>query len=187
MSTVPADIGQVIGAAQSHFYWVKKRIIALNSQRTIIGINDAMDWPPKQFLPNTFYMLPMDTTTRQGFGTPTSLGLANVVQWNWMAPGDDLASNQRGRNRADRFLINQQMVSEIMYGLYPYFCDKQIYKAQDVGGVIKLTGSTIDPPEQIWWTYPRFLKARLDDEQKSGILYSIAQVTLNQFGDSIYS
>ena len=158
MSTVPVAIGQDIGAVQSHFYWVKARIIALNPRRTVIGINDAMDWPPKQFLPNTFYMMPYDTTTSRGFGTTSSLGLSNVVQWNWMVPGDDLQATQRGRNRADRFLIDQQMMSEVKYGLFPYFCPKLVYSAHDVNGAIVLTGSTIVPPENVWWSHPKFIR-----------------------------
>lgn len=186
MSTVPAAIGQLIAAPESHFRWVKGRILTQNSKRTVDGIVDALDWPAKQLLPNTFYMILGDISTRAGFGTPTASGLSNVVQWAWMVPGDDLAANQRGRNRGDRFRINQQMMSEIVNGLFPYFCPKQIGQAFDNGnGGFNNVISDISPPETIWWSLPKFSRAKMDNEQKSGIIYTVATIGLNQFGDTI--
>lgn len=185
MSTIPAAIGQIIGGPESHYRWVKGRILAQNPGRTVDGIVDALDWPAKQLLPNTFYMILGDISTRAGFGTPTAEGMANVVQWAWMVPGDDLGANQRGRNRGDRFRINQQMIAELMNGLFPNFCPKQMWTGYENAGVFTYVGKAIDPPETIWWSLPKFSRAKRDNEEKSGIIYTLATVGLNQWGDTI--
>ena len=185
MSSVPAAIGQIIGAPESHFRYVKSRIITLNPNRIVRGITEALDWPPKPFEPDTFYMILGDMQPRAGFGTRYSLGLTTLVQWAWMIPGDDLAQNQVGRNRGNRFRKNQQMMAEIIYGLFPNFCQKQIWSAVENNGQIIYQGVDINPPEQIWWSYPEFKRFQAEDEKSSGIAYRVAQIGLSQFGDAI--
>jgi len=181
----PASIGQLVGGPDSHFFWVKERIISMNTSRTVVGIVDALDWPELQIFPNTFYMVLGDTTSGR-FGTKAVLGLSTVVQWCWFIPGDDLSTNQRGRNRGNRYRIEwQQMMAEIQYGLFPYYCPKQMWSAQDINGQIQTAASPVDPPEQIWWSFPRFTRGQKMDQKKAGGLYNIAQVGVSQFGDLI--
>jgi len=177
-------IGQIIGAPETHFRWVKNRIIALNSDRIVPGIVDALDWPPKEFVPNAFYMILEDTPTRAGFGTKATMGMSTLVEWAWMVPGDNLQANQVGRNRGNRFRTNWQMMSELMYGLFPYFCPKETWATAENNGQVTYTGTPL-PGETIWWSNPKFSKAQAQDEKKSGILYTVATIGLSQFGDTI--
>jgi hypothetical protein len=173
----------MIDAVRSYYQYVKNRIVEYNSSRTVGGVVDAMDWPPKQVLPNTFYLLTVGDTTPKAMYSPFSMGEVSLLQWVWLVPGEDLTNSTRGKNRGNRFIINFQMKNELLIGLYPYFCEKQHWEADQVGNTIKLIGTSLTPKETIWWTPPRFLPPKF--EETSGITYGAAQVSLTQWSDGI--
>lgn len=177
----------MIEAIDSHYRWVKSRILALNPNRTVVGIVDAMDWPPKEINFESFYLIVLGSSVPQGMFSPTAMGMSTVVQWAWMIEGDDLTSATRGRNRGDRYRKHWTMLKELMNGLYPYFCEKKSWSAQQDGtGAIQLTSTSMNPVEQIWWSRPRIMPST-PKEEKSGILVGGIQTSIGQSTDQITS
>lgn len=171
----------MIDCINSYFKFVKARIIAKNPQRTIVGIVESNAWPPKNFVPNAFYLLLLGETATGG--TPTSLGIVHLVQWMWIIPGDDITQDKVGNNRGNRYAINYQMKEEIVYGLFPYFCDKNSYTPQQQGNSIVAVATPLN--EKIWWSRPRFLPTKF--ERQEGVIYGSVQVSVSEFEAAITS
>lgn len=171
-------------AIDSYFKFVKARIIAMNSKRTVMGVIEANAWPPKNIQPEAFYLLLLGETTRNGFGTVSSLGLYHLTQWVWAIEGADLPQEQVGNNRGNRYQTNYQMKSELINGLYPYFCDKNSYTPVIQGNKL-VAQPTVQPNDRIWWSKPRFIPTRY--EKQEGVIYGACQVTVGQFSDIITS
>lgn len=169
-------------ALDSYWKYVKPRIIANNPQRTVVGIIEANEWPPKQVQFNSFYLLALGETPSRGFGSKTNRGLTYLVQWMWLIPGDDKAQGTMGKNRGNRYRIHYQMKSELGQASYPGFCDKNTYTAPAAPG-LPATATALG--EKIWWSPLRFMPSHL--EEKSGLLQGSAQVHINSFGDVITS
>lgn len=165
---------------------MKGRITTKYPQRTVVGVVEAMDWPPKQVQMNAFYLLTLGDVPMQNVLSSSSTGWAHLVQWVWIIPGDDLSANQRGRNRGNRFRTIWQMKQELVYGLYPYFTEKKTWSAVQTGDTqITYTGTSLNPVETFYWTRPKFIPNKLIET--SGIAYGAAQVFIGDFGDVITS
>ena len=170
-------------ALDTFFKYVKARIIAANNGRTVVGIIEANDWPPKDVMPNAFYLLTLGDVPNRNGGSASALNMIHLVQWVWTIPGDDLTQDQLGHNRGNRYRINWQMKTELVRGMFPGFCPKNSYTPQIVNGAI--TSVPTPSGDTITWSAPRFMKTNMLD--KSGIIYCGAQVHISQFADSITS
>jgi hypothetical protein len=173
----------MIESIESHYRYVKNAIITLNTARTVVGILEAMDWPPKEIQLNAFYVLSLGETPAENVKQIYSTGMLHLIQWTWIIAGSDLNSTQRGRNKGDRFRINFAMKSELIQALSPYFTERKKWSAKQVGNVIQYTGTSYDPPEKCFWTRPKFLPPKL--EGSSGVIYGAAQLYIADFGDTI--
>src|SRR6267142_2543230 len=165
----------------SHFKYVKARIIASNSSRIVVSILEANAWPPQAVDSNAFYLLLLGETTAKEFGTVTSRGIIHLVQWVWIITGDDLLQNQLGKNRGNRYRINSAMKSELMNGLYPGFCPKNTYTASQQGNQVQVQATPAN--EKIWWSAAKWMPTKFEDD--SGVVYGAAQVFISEFSDVI--
>jgi hypothetical protein len=169
-------------AVDSYFKFVKARIVAKNPKRTVMGVIEANAWPPKNVQAEAFYLLLLGEMPTSG--TATSIGFSHLTQWVWTIEGADLPQDQVGNNRGSRYQSNYQMKSELINGLYPYFCDKNVYTPQVQGNKL-VAVPTVQPQDSIWWSRPRFMPTRF--EKQEGIIYGACQVTVGEFADVITS
>src|ERR1700741_2750735 len=88
----------------SYYQWVKARILAFNSSRTVKGMMDAQDWPSKNVAFDAFYLLDLgDVPVGKQFYSAQTPVLFRQVQWVWINKGTDLVQGVRQANRGDRF------------------------------------------------------------------------------------
>jgi hypothetical protein len=191
-STSPID--SMVDFSDSHYQYVKQRILAINPTRVFGGIINARDWPPKQAIPEAFYML---TTTldpvkghgisSRGHGVGTNSWSAplyeEAIQWAWQLIGDDISADSASANRSKRYRTNFTMIQEMLQGMYPGFCEKFKY-SPDPDNVGALLATPYIPREMVWFPKPRF-SDRI--EQQTGILFGSAVTTLSSFSPQINS
>lgn len=171
----------MIDCVNSFFKYVKSRIIVKNPQRTVVSIVEANAWPPKNIKFNAFYLLLMGEAANGG--TPSGLGISHSTQWMWVIPGDDISQDKVGNNRGNRYAINYQMKEELIYGLFPYFCEKNTYIPQQQGNTLVAVPTALN--ERIWWSRPRFMPTKF--EKQEGIIYGAVQVAISEFEAAITS
>lgn len=176
----------MLNAVDTYFEYVSNRMATIvNPQRKVVGVSDAMDWPPKNILFDSFYLLVLGQKPVVGksFWSASVPVLVHTLQWTWMIQGTDLSGNIVGRSRGDRYRVNMTMRQEILKATYPWFCQKQSW--QVTGGTpagLALKGTPVVPSESIWWTPPTFLN-RVDSDP--GIIYGSATVQLTDMTETI--
>lgn len=175
----------MVDFSDSHYQYVKHRILIVNPTRVFGGIVNARDWPLQETIPEAFYMLTttLDPNRGQGPGTNSwsSPLYGEHLQWAWTLLGDDIAKNQLATNRGDRYRKQFAMIQEITHGMFPGFCEKLKYSTASASDAT-LVGTSYVPKEMIWFTKPRF-----SDRITSGILFGSAVTVLTSFAPEINS
>ena len=171
----------MLDAIDSYFEYVAGRMATINPARKMVGVQDAMDWPPKStesIAMESFYLLTLGQRPLIGksFWSSTIPVLEHTLQWTWLIAGSDLVPGKIGRNRGDRYRTNMTMREELLKATYPWFAQKQNWSV--VGNTpsgVALKGTPVVPSEYVWWTPPAFLN-RID--RGSGVVYGAATVKL---------
>jgi len=169
-------------AIYSHYNWVKARIKIKNPDRKVAGLLNAQDWPEKPFKYDTFFLLDLNDVSvgRQGFSPSNPIKLRQV-QWTWINSGTDLKQGERKPNRGDRFNLMLTMQEELLYALYPGYCEKLTWSLNAAGIWI---GDSLTPPEFITWTPVEFHKKW---DKESSIGYGAGAVSVQDITDQITS
>lgn len=165
----------------SYYYYVKGRVLQINSDRTFGGIVQARDWPMKEAQLETPYLLiQADTGKPLGKALSWYRPLVNFqVRWAWMIQGDNIQANAQSTNRGNKYRINMQMIQEIVIASSPGFCQKYQYSVVDDGtGNPEKLSVAYDPTEYVRWSVPRFVDTI---DSVSGILSCLGTVGLNDF------
>jgi hypothetical protein len=160
----------------SYYRYVRSRIIAINNGRIFKGVVDANDWPRKDAVLNSYYLLmPLN---KAGGGTPTSRAYTFQIEWVWMVQGPDIAEGTQGPNRS-KYRLNEGMRTEIANGHYPQYCEKLEWSLDANNNLV---GVPFYPAESIWWSAPSF---RNKTDKTTGILFGSATVMLTSFSPAI--
>ena len=173
-------------ALDTYFEYVANRMAnVVNPNRKVVAIMDAADWPSKQILMESFYLLVLGQKPIQdkSFWSSEISVYAHTLQWTWLIQGADLTQGKIGRNRGDRYRTNMTMREELIKATYPWFTGKQKWSV--VGNTpsgIALEGTLVTPAESIWWTKPTFLN-RVDRE--SGIVYGTGTVQVVDMTETV--
>ncbi len=157
----------------------------VNPDRKMIGVVDAMDWPPNSVKMESFYLLVLGQKPVIGksFWSSAIPVVVHTLQWTWMIQGTDLSGNKVGRSRGDRYRTNMTMRQELLKATYPWFCQKQNWTVQGTTpSGLALQGTPVVPSESIWWSPPSFLN-RLDTD--SGMVYGGATIQLTDMTELI--
>lgn len=172
----------ITDAVDSHYQYVKARILALNPNRIVAGLLDAQDWPSKPIKFDAFYLLVLGEVSvgRQGFSPSTPIKL-HQIQWAWINRGTDLKSGERQANRGDRYRVMQTMKGELMNGLYPGYTEKLSWSLNTNGNFV---GTSKVPPEFITWT-PVDFHDKYDKD--SGLGYGSGAIRIQDMTDTITS
>ncbi len=162
----------------TYFEYVSGRMATINPDRKVVGVMDAMDWPPKNVLLEGFYLLVIGQRPMIGkqFWSAAITTLSHTVQWTWLITGSDLTQGKVGRSRGDRYRTNMTMREELIKATYPWFATKEewtVLGATPSG--LALQGTPLTPTEDFWWGPPTFLN-RID--RTSGVVYGAATVQL---------
>jgi hypothetical protein len=162
-----------IDGIYSHYQYVKSRILQVNPDRIVKGHVMAMDWPPKNYTPDAFYLVVQGETPigRQGF-SPYIPIVYHEFTWTWITSGQDIGAGQVGPNRGSRFQTHMSMQGEIEQALSPYFCEKMSW-GFDNSTPPNWVGTSLSPIEYIGWAPPSY-HARLD--KTSGKVYGSVMV-----------
>lgn len=176
----------MLRAVDTYFEYVAGRMKSLvNPDRQVVGVSDAMDWPPKTVIFEAFYLLVLGQKPINGksFWSPSTPVLVHTLQWTWMIRGSDLSGNKVGRSRGDRYRTNMTMRSELLKATYPWFAQKQNWTVQ--GGTpsgLSLLGTPVVPSEYIWWSPLQFLN-KVDADP--GMVYGAATLQLTDMTETI--
>ena|SRR5882762_8381740 len=170
----------MIEAFDSHYDWVKTRVLAQNSTRKFSGIMESQGWPPRIVKMESFYLITLgETPVNAKVGSLSSSWYRGTVQWTWMIAGTDIEKGMAGLNRGDAYTINAQMKKELRLGAYPLFAEK---KAFSVDGNRQVVRTGYDPKKWVYWTFLEFTQ-RVDRD--SGLIYGIATTYLTAVAQEI--
>src|SRR6266446_6014765 len=167
-------------AVDSHYIYVRNRILTLNPTRVMGGVLNAQDWPSKPIKFDAFYLLVLGESSvgRAGYSASTPIKF-HTIQWVWINKGTDLTPGVKAANRGDRYRIMQQMKGELLNGFYPNFAEKLSWTLVPTGqpspNDAKWTGTSKVPQEFVWWT-PVDFHEKLDKE--SGVQYGSANTRI---------
>lgn len=166
----------------SHYQYVKTRILAINPTRIFSGIVDASDWPSLQIVPGSYYLVtstldPTRPSDGPGSNSWYSPLYGEQVQWAWSLIGDDIPANALAANRT-KYRYNQAIIQEVLQGCSPGFCEKLRYSTEGTD----LIATSYVPSEYIWFTKPRF-STRI--ERSTGTLFGSASVNISGFAPII--
>lgn len=151
-------IETMVDWSDSHYQYVKDRVVGINPARAFGGIVQARAWPLKEVQFETFYMLvgKLDPMPMNGYNSWFAPGYSEAFRWIWQIKGTDINANVAA-NRGDRYRTNSQMVQEILQGMYPGFCEKKTWSVvPDVDNNPILTATSFFPAEYVWWAKPSF-------------------------------
>ena len=182
---MPVTVPQSVDTIESFYYWVRSRVLTINSARVFGGIVQARDWPLKVATLEAPYLL-IQSDTSVPFAKSVSQQQSNSllrVQWAWMIQGDNIQANAQSTNRGNKYRINMQMIDEMRNGHFPGQCEKLQYTLTDDGTGNPLQVVTeYNPPEYVRWTQPRF-SDKID--RTSGILFCSGAVSVVAFAPAI--
>jgi hypothetical protein len=173
----------MLNGIDTYWEYVSDRMTTVvNPDRQMIGVMDAMDWPPKNVVPEAFYLLVLGErpVTNKSFWSPTITTVVHTVQWTWLIIGTDLTQGKVGRSRGDRYRTNMIMRDELTHATYPWYAQKNEYSV--VGNTpsgLALKATPVEPTEDIWWTPLTFLN-RIDRD--TGVVYGAATVQITDMG-----
>ncbi len=171
----------MIEVLDSHYNYVRTRVLAANASRLFKGAMKAQDWPEQNVHFEAFYMLDLGAPKplgRQTYSASDQI-FSYTVQWTWIVMGSDITTNTKGRNRADRYRTDYAMMEELRSGLFPNFCEK-VQVSLDTDGIVQKT--SYSPKEYIHWT-PAEFNTRTDKE--SGLIYSMCTVRITGIAANI--
>jgi hypothetical protein len=165
---------------------MEKGILQTNPSRKVIGVIDAMDWPPKNVVLEAFYLLLLGA---RGLSTKSMWSSANptyvhTLQWTWIIAGSDLTKGTIGRSRGDRYRKNMVMRDELVVATQTAWWTEKLNWTL-VGNTpsgVALKSTSTDPKEFIWWTPFTFLN-RMDRE--AGLVYGAATVQVTDMESAL--
>ena len=164
----------------SYYQYVKARILAFNSSRTVKGMMDAQDWPAKNVVFDAFYLLDIgDAPVGRTFYSAQTPVMFRQVQWVWINKGTDLVQGMRQANRGDRFRTLEAMKGELINASFPGFCLKQTWLLDGNG---KWNGTPTNPNEYVLWKPIEFHKK---SDRDSGMIYGSAATRIVDMTDPI--
>ena len=161
-------------------------ILAINSARKIVGIMDAMDWPPKNVQNEAFYLLLLGARgiTTKGFWSSAQPTLVHTVQWTWIVAGSDLTQGKIGRSRGDRYRTNMKMRDELITSTRgAWWTEKLMWSV--VGNTpsgVALKSNELNPTEFIWFTPFVFLNRQ---DREAGLIYGAASVQITDMESAL--
>lgn len=167
--------------SDSFYNYVKQRILTKNPDRVFSGIVEARDWPVKEAVPESLYMLTTTMDPKRMPGSWSAPIYSERIQWVWQIRGVDQAQGVQIGNRGDRYRKHFQICQELMYGVFPGYCEKLSYSLDENN---QLQGTSYIPTESIWFTMPTF-SDRV--EQSSGIMFGSAVLTISGFPPAVTS
>lgn len=176
----------MIDAIDSYFQILEKGILQANPNRKVIGVMDAMDWPPKNVQLEAFYLLLLGArgVSNKGFWSAANPTYVHSLQWTWIVAGSDLTQGKIGRSRGDRYRTNMIMRDELVVATQSaWWAEKLKYSV--VGNTpsgVALQSTELNPSEFIWWTPYTFLN-RIDRE--SGLIYGAASVQITDMESAL--
>ena len=177
----------MLDAVDSYFQYVAERMATINPDRQMVGVVDAMDWPPKNvdLILSGFYLMTLGQRplTSKSFWSAAIPVVSHTLQWTWIIAGSDLTSGRVGRSRGDRYRTNMTMREELLKATYPWWTEKKEWSV--VGNTpsgLALDSESLSPVEFVWWTPPTFLN-RMDRE--AGVIYGAATVQLVEMTEEI--
>jgi hypothetical protein len=175
--TIQVETGAFTDAVDSHYMYCRSRILQYNSARVMKGLLAANDWPPENVAMEAFYLLTLgEGATARGSDTPTKRAGHHLCQWVWVIAGQDLNDTQRAKNRTKRFRLNEEMKAELLYGLYPGFCEKQTWALNSNGAYI---GSSYSPVKFCRWPSTAMFTDRHD--KASGLIYGMCSLYVSDY------
>jgi hypothetical protein len=167
----------VLAAIDSYFEFIQQGILLANPNRKVIGISDAMDWPPKTLQMESFYLLVLGERGLNGksFWSSAIPVVVHTLQWTWVIAGSDLTTGTVGRNRGDRYRTNIKMREELLKATQSaWWTEKFDYSV--VGNTpsgLALQPTPKSPVENIWWSPLTFLNRQ---DREAGLVYGAATV-----------
>lgn len=172
MASVPANPA-MIDVLDTFYLFVATNLAKLTIPSSVAitcqGVVNAQDWPQTEIVEGGLYLLYLTSVPIEENGTRAQTYYEHYVQWAWVFLGTDLASNQVGANRGDRYRNDLAVVEALRQAHFPGFCPKQ-FSACDASG--NVTFSAYSPEEMIHWSKPR-LGTKMANAQ-SGVLYGTA-------------
>lgn len=178
----------MLAAIDSYFEFMQAGIQLANPGRKIIGISDAMDWPPKNIIFEAFYLLVIGQRglSNKSFASSAIPVIVHTLQWVWLVAGSDLTQGKIGRSRGDRYRTNIMMREELLKATQSFWFTEKLawsIKGNTPSG-IALESSPKSPVEFVWWTPLTFLN-RVDRE--AGVIYGAATVQITDMTQELVS
>jgi hypothetical protein len=169
----------VIDAIDSYFKNIEVGLNLANPNRKVIGLMDAMDWPPKTLQLESFYLLILGARgiTHKGFWSPAVPTFVHTVQWTWVVAGSDLTQGKIGRSRGDRYRTNMTMRDELIIATQgAWWTEKLQWSVQgNTPAGVALKSAELNPVEWLWWTPLVFMNRQ---DRESGVIYGAATVQI---------
>jgi len=176
----------VIDAIDSYFEFMEAGIIAVNANRKVIGIMDAMDWPPKTVQLESFYLLVLGARGLTGKSAWSSAipTYVHTLQWTWIIAGSDLTQGKIGRSRGDRYRTNITMRDELVVATQSAWWTQKLQwtiRGNTPSGVV-LSSTPLSPSEFLWWGPLTFLNKQ---DRESGTIFGAATVQITDMESAL--
>jgi hypothetical protein len=176
----------VIDAIDSYFAAMEAGIAIANPNRKVIGVMDAMDWPPKNVTLEAFYLLVLGARglNSKAMWSSAEPTFVHTLQWTWVIAGSDLTQGKIGRSRGDRYRTNITMRDELVVATQKaWWAEKLQFSVQgNTPSGVALQATPMDTPEWIWWTPLTFLNRQ---DRESGVIYGAAQVQVTDIESAL--
>ena len=182
-STSPPNTN--IDALDSHWAYVTARIAVLNPARLFGQVVEAANWPFHQAVDSAFYMSignrGKPSATVNSWQGPL---YTYSVRWCWQIQGANLTQAEQAANRGSRYRVDLPMQTELLNGLFPGFCQKQMYSVAQGPSGSQFVATPYGIYESVWWSKPDFGQ-KVD--ANTGILFGFAAVAVSSFAPEINS
>lgn len=176
----------MIDAIDSYFQIIQQGINVANPNRKVIGVIDAMDWPPKNVILEAFYLLVLGARGINGKSMWSSAvpSFVHTLQWVWVIQGSDLTSGKVGRSRGDRYRTNITMRDELVVATQQaWWTEKLQWSVQgNTPSGLALQSASLNPKEYLWWSPLTFLNRQ---DRESGTIYGAAQVQVTDIESAL--
>lgn len=187
----------MIDVLDTYFRYIKQQMTNNAAQVSINGVLtnqpmgqviNARDWPLTPPLEGALYLLFL-SATRIG-GTEMQSLYEYVCQWSWYLIGQDIQPTQQTSNRGDRYRSNLQITENLRQANFPSFTQKNSFAVNNAGALTATPVTNAVPGsytsvEMVWWTRPKFVNH--PDNNKSGLLYGVAPITIFGYDDALAS
>lgn len=182
----------LIDAIDTHYQYVRGRLqqaLTLDVTNSVTatgayqaqGLVMALDWPPKNFVPNAFYLLTMDDAPigRQGYSQALPMQFHRVM-WKAIIVGDSLKQGEKAENLGTRFRTLWAVKEAFRQAMFPGFTEKLHFSL--VNNV--WTGAEKSPIQYITWNPPECHEKKDD---ASGAVEFSAMLRIWDITDQIFS